>query len=391
MGEMDVKRSWVSTLIFFTEGLLAFCLLFCGQVGAVECLPVFRQIGSSRFLVTVAEDGITPEQQAEILEVLRSVDELISPTLKVPPSQAVALSRRGKPSYDLHTVFAPYQVEFEIQLKSNQPKLFSKHPSMSKPAQAHEYGHAIFDFNLLGRVPGMQDSLDRLRIVDAAHGRWQNSLEELEKIESEMKRRGLIAKNELRIWESLSRDRLADGSINGGVPERFSDPLFEQWSAAKKQSLELRKAVPDLLPEDARLLARRAPYSELFCDSLAVLLYNDGKAIHRAHFLAGMYAHNDRAQAIRAIEGRDFTARIKPETWRNDSVHGLMGPARAHLWKNYFSNPRYADKKARMLELLLDVIAEEIKGTGEMEPRAANERVIRAIDERFKSLEEPPQ
>jgi hypothetical protein len=374
--------------LFFVNrnALLAIFLMVCGKVEAIECAPVLRQVGASRFLVTVAEDGITPKQQAEILEVLRSVDDLISPTLKVPPQQSVALSLRGKASYDLQTVFAPYQIEFEIKLKSDDAKLISKHPSMSKAGQAHEYGHAIFDLNLEGRVPGFKDSLDRLRIVDAAHTRWQNSLGEIAKIESEMKSRGLIAKNDLRVWESISRDRLADGSINGGTPKKFSDPIFEQWSAAKKRSLDLRAAIPDLLPDDVRMLTRREPYSELFCDSLAVLLYNDGSAVHRGVYLAGIYAHKDRAEAIRSTEGRDFTARIKPETWRNNTAHGLLGPARAHLWKNYFSNPRYVDKKAEMLDLLLDVIADELKGAGDMEPRAINERAIRAIDEKFKIL-----
>lgn len=369
--------------------LLAILLLVCSKVEAIECGPVLRQIGASRFLVTVAEDGITPAQQLEILEVLRAVDNLISPTLQVPSQQPVALSKKGQASYDLQTVVAPYQVEFEITSKSNEVKFISKHPSMSKPAQAHEYGHAIFDLNMEGRVPGWKDYLTRLRTIDAAHTRWKGSLDELSEIESEMKRRGLISKNDLRVWESISRDRLPDGSINGGIPEKFSDPLFEQWSAAKKRSLDLRAAVSDVLPEDGRMHTRAKPYAEVFCDSLAVLLFNDGQAIHRGVYLSGIYAHNDRAEAIRSTEGRDFTARMKLETWRNDTPHGLLGPARTHLWKNYFSNPRYADKKAQMLDLLLEAIADEIKVGGDMTPRAANERFIQAIDLRFRGLEEP--
>jgi hypothetical protein len=363
-------------------------LLVCGEVEAIECGPELRQLGASSFLVTVAEDGVTPKQQAEILEVLRSVDDLISPTLKVPPQQSVALSKRGAARYDLQTVFVPYQIEFEIKLKSDEAKLISKHPSMSKAGQAHEYGHAIFDLNLEGRVPGWKAYLARLRTLDAAQTRWQNSMGELDQIESEMKRRGLIGRDDLRVWESISRDRLADGSINGGTPKKFSDPIFEQWAAAKKRSLALRGAVPDVLPDDGRMHTRAVPYSEVFCDSLAVLLYNDGSAVHRGVYLAGIYAHNDRAQAIRSTEGRDFTARIKPETWHNNTPHGLLGPVRTHLWKNYFSNPRYADKKAEMLDLLLDVIADELKGAGDMEPRAANERAIRGIDEKFKILDQ---
>ncbi len=119
------------------------------------------------------------------------------------------------------------------------------------------------------------------------------------------------------------------------------------------------------------------PYNELFADLVAVVFNGDEKAILKGivdhEHIVDMYnridKHKDSKPELAAqledfiqnLKSRDFSQEMIAETWTRDEEHAFFGPVRFHLYHKYLRHAPYNQEPAKILQVVFEVIASELK------------------------------
>jgi hypothetical protein len=369
----------------------------------------------------LGEPKPTPEALARVQEIIFGIDDFVRPAFRPPRELKITLRASGSEAFQ-----SPGSLTVPHQLVTTRGLVrHMKHPAHTRAVIAHEYGHALFaeamarefpelerlklerkqlfrerirpEFGELLAAGDAKRAADRDLLVTASqelreeHSQATARLEELfRKTRDNLKPQQRVDRAGRRKLELAALRQRRDeveaqllAVADEGVRARYVEATA-RYREAMKRVEAIGGMNVSLDPPDIE-----TAYDELFADVVAVLHDRDGRAVMRSSMYSG--PHDDFGKIRARARMRDFTRRHSVKGWKETNPHVLYGPVRSHLWRTYLSHPGGMEDRAGTLKKVFDAIREEIRERHavaelyDLAPEAANERLIRRIDERFAS------
>ena len=296
---------------------------------------------------------------AAVASVLSSIDQMIG----------TSLAKRATPmtlvlnQYDVNAFNAANRMNLPLHLVLDPTHTNTTEQTI--PVWAHEYGHVIFATNLKKVWPAwgvLEGQLEQLSTVELSQAILNDQIKHI--------------CDELKNCHDPDARKEIDANMN-----HLAD-MRERLRADKE---EVQKLIDPSMKAYNRLIS---PYSELFADTVAVLLTGRPDAIYSALFsnsLAGI--------DLAAVSARDFANSANSmENWNPSGLEGdahtLLTPVRYHLWHNYLQYRLADGAKGKFLAKLFSAIQRELSeanlssaGALLNDPKALSARLIALIDQ----------
>ncbi len=305
---------------------------------AIQCLlPHFYQMTPATRVKLSGEKSVAPFDEIRLNSVIAGANLLLG-ELKRPSQIQVAIhadERTARCDYGAGT------------LHLGQPAPLR--PLAWDTATAHEYAHYVFIENLM-----------------SYKAEWELAVAELRKNPETQSQEKDTNKKIHALTESL-KNPANNGPIAVGIKKEIELLHKKYWDLVKSKNAEF-------------LIQESTPYAELFSDAVAVVLFQDGKAVSSiiADPLSPYYSENAHHSS-----SRDFTVKHKASTWVDAEEHGLFAPARRFLLQHYLSLPKNRHRLPLLMERIFRVLAREMLRNATRVPKPSVEALNRGLIQSF--------
>lgn len=321
---------------------------------AEKCGPLFSSEYALQGRLEILPSALGGPKPSEYVHTLEKVHAILGP-LQAPTETRITIDRAF--------IFSSFNAEnFSLSVGLRPDKMGSKHPSINQHTLIHEYGHAVFEKNLM---------------------RDLESYRHLRREYLELQERQKILEDKANELGSIS-DRETDPKTKKDLEMRVQETMSELFW------------VNDRTKELGRYWKVRSAAHELFADVITLATTKDPKAIEQVlRDRTEKYApHSSRELLL-----RDFTSgrhHKSHQTWKKESPFyvGFAGdlyyaflPARWELWrltKTRIESDAYRRTLApKVFEILVRHLSEafakspaELGAKGFKDIEALNERII---------------